>query len=150
MTVQVRLNVGRSRTPSDVMEAAYVRIMRDSVKRVTDNLRRITNAIEVASVEGLRHAVQPISDESQRLVPYDTGALHDSHYLEVHRTQLGISLNIGYAKGGNPFYALIVHERLDVPHEAPTTAKFLEIAVLEHQDEILPRYVEFVRGEVGL
>ncbi len=73
-----------------------------------------------------------------------------SHFLEVRKIQSGVRAYIGYAKGDNPHYAFIVHERMDVRHAPPTTAKYLQIAVQNHQGEIVNRYSSFVKNSVGL
>jgi hypothetical protein len=64
-----------------------------------------------------------VLDASREIVPYDTGALHDSGFMNVEETGDGrIEGTVGY----NMPYAVYVHERLDVYHEPPTQAKFLE------------------------
>ncbi len=64
--------------------------------------------------------------ESQKIVPYDEGDLHDSG--ETDRPQISggtISVSLHYG-GGSVDYALIQHENLDYQHPRGGQAKFLE------------------------
>jgi len=75
------------------------------------------------------YGLEPIYDESQRLVPVDRGKLKASGFLEINRRKNGVTVYMGYGRHGRPHYAAIVHERLDFQHLPPTQAKYLEDAV---------------------
>ena len=49
---------------------------------------------------------------------------------------------IGYGKNMDPPYTLIVHEDLTMQHDAPTTAKFLQIAVEEYDATLRKDFAE--------
>lgn len=145
--------VGRRRIDAFVSpsEAGYTRAVRSSMRQVVENFKRIVAGIENASPDALAHAVAPIFEESQRLVPVDTGALRNSGFVESGFARGGEAfVVVGYAKAGRPSYAALVHERVDVHHKSPTQAKFLEEAMNRGLDQILSRYVSFVRGATGL
>jgi hypothetical protein len=72
-------------------------------------------------------ALEPTFDKSQELVPVLTGALKRSGFLGVGESRGKKVAEIGYGRGGVPFYAARVHEDLDVYHKPPTQAKFLEL-----------------------
>ncbi len=145
--------VGRRRLDKFVSpsEAGYTRAVRSSMRQVVNNFKKIVAGIQNASPAALAHAVEPIFQESQTLVPVDTGALRNSGFVETGFDSSGVAFAVvGYAKAGRPPYAALVHERVDVFHNSPTQAKFLEEAMNRNLDKILPRYAAFVRGAVGL
>ena len=72
---------------------------------------------------------------SQELVPQKTGALKRSGYVTNSRMGTRAYAEIGYAKGGHPTYALVVHEDLTKFHEPPTQAKYLEDAIYREWDD---------------
>ncbi len=122
----------------------------EQFKVIMRRLRKIVKDIEEATPDAVIHGLQPIFDESQRLVPVKTGDLKASGYLEERSSGKTVRVEVGYARGGKPTYAGAVHERLDVAHDAPTQAKFLEHAVDKHIDEVGPRIAEFIGKRVGL
>lgn len=151
----VRVSIGRQRISAvrraaSPAESRYAFMIRDQMNTIRENLKSVIREIEGATPEALVFGLQPIFDESQRLVPELTGALKASGFLEVQPSTTGGAAAIGYAKGGTPRYAAIVHERVWVSHAAPTQAKFLEEAVNQHFNEIAPRVISFIRTRTGL
>jgi len=77
-----------------------------------------------------------IFNQSQVLVPVDTGALRGSGGVSAPQsTPSGVAVDIFYGGPAAP-YALYVHEMLDNYHEAPTQAKFLEAPLMARLPEI--------------
>lgn len=111
-------------------------------------LTRLINKIEGATPAALEYALEPMFDKSWLYTPVDTGALKLSGYLEAEQTPRGATAVIGYAADGNPGYAVFVHEMIGFKHEPPTRSKFLEAAMYEHLDEVLPRVRDFLAGVV--
>lgn len=71
--------------------------------------------------------------ESQDLVPYLTGALHDSGYVSdpfYGADEVAITIGYGGENGEVP-YALEQHEDLDYTHAEGKEAKYLEKPLLE-------------------
>ncbi len=148
----LRISVGRQRFSSSMTpaHAGYAASINRQMKNIKANLMQVINKIENASPESLKYAMQPIFRESQRLVPKDTHELERSGFLKVEKTSTGAAAAIGYAKGGDPHYAVYVHERTDLAHAAPTQAKWLEEAVNRKLHLLLPRYVRDVKRRTGL
>lgn len=147
---RVNMQVGRVRGAPGTIKGGYANSVRAQMKQIRENLKRVINGIENITPEGLKYAMQPISDTSQTLVPKDTYRLMKSHFFETRRHSRGVSAYIGYARADRPHYAFIVHERIELRHAAPTQAKFLEQAVNMHVGEITGRYARFVKKELDL
>lgn len=97
---------------------------------------------------GLYLEAQAILAEATKITPIDTGALRASGHVE-HPTidGLAIEVRIGYGGASAP-YALFVHERLDLFHEPPTQAKFLEATMNAHAADFAGRLA--VQMKLGL
>jgi hypothetical protein len=88
-----------------------------------------------ALAKGLYEEATMAFNESQVLVPVDTGALKGSgHVTPPVITKDSVEVTVGYG-GPASSYALIVHERIMAPsgkkvfHAPPTQAKYLETPV---------------------
>lgn len=151
MVQRVRARIGRQRIGGSVRpsEASYTRSIRSQMDTILENFNRVVNGLEEISADGLEYALRPTFEKSQELVPVDTGDLKNSGYLEVRRTARGVAAEIGYSKGGNPHYGPFVHETLEFYHEPPTQAKFLEQPLIEDRDEIVKRYLQFMKNNGG-
>ncbi len=146
---RINISVGR-KTTSDPLDAAYVTEMNAAMKVIQDNFKEVLKGTNKLLPKALEHAVRPIFDESQRLVPVDTGALKASGFLRSSQTTRGARVFLGYGKGGHPDYTVFVHERLNVRHAAPTQAKFLEAAILSNLSQVLPRAQAFMKSAIGI
>lgn len=118
--------------------------------QVIKNAQKVIDAIEVTSLPALRYALRPIYDDSQILVPVKTGDLKRSGFVEVRRRGKVIEGVVGYARSEKPHYAIFVHERLDLFHQPPTQAKFLEEAVNRNIKSVPGRYADYVKRDLGL
>ena len=127
----LKLSVGRVRVTSATgpSEAGYVQSLRKQMRVIEDNILKVVEHIGLVTPEALEFGLEPIFEESQRLVPVDTGDLKRSGFIETRRTSTGASAVLGYGRYGRPSYAGFVHENLLVRHAAGTQAKFLEAAV---------------------
>lgn len=98
------------------------------------------------TVEGLYYLeLNEIFNESQQLVPVDTGTLKSSGAVTPPQRQGDIIEGaIGYG-GAASSYAFIVHERLDTYHEPPTQAKYLAQPLDEHLPGMEGRIAEALR-----
>ena len=142
-----RQNITKALSPSD---AGYVADMKRQMKGVRDTLVRALDAVSSVTPEAMIHGAQPMFDESQILVPVDTGKLRASGFLRTVGNKQRPRVELGYAKGGNPAYAALVHERMDTFHAPPTQAKVLEEGVNRHLGQFLNRVVTFMKRETGL
>lgn len=146
----VKLKVGNTKRnitgyPS---ESSFVRQMNDAMQVITKDMLYIIEQFEDVTPELMVEVLQPIFDESQVLVPKDTGALKDSGYLEIVSNSRGDQrVEMGYGKNGSPDYAVYVHEMVQIPHRPPTQAKFLEKPLNEGLlgiiDTLAAKYKEF-------
>jgi len=150
MSLGVRLKVGKTsvRVASYPSEPFFVRQVNAGMKAIQDDLLYIIQQFEDVTPEAMLEAMQPIFDESQVLVPVDTGRLKESGYIEIVEFRGNPKVEIGYAKGGDPDYAVYVHEMIEIPHKPPTQAKFLEKAVNDGMgsliDTLAAQYKEFM------
>lgn len=98
----------------------------DDIKLLAQALKNIPPNMPDLLSKALYEEANVIFNESQKLVPVDTGALRASGVVhppktEHHRT----SVRVTYG-GPAASYALYVHENLYARHNAPTQAKYLE------------------------
>jgi hypothetical protein len=114
--------------------------------KIVAPLQQMFDSLEDVSEEIIYDALEPTFDKSQMYCPELTGELRESGYLEIVTTKKGPMVEIGYGRGGNPDYAVAVHERTDIKHEEPTRAKYLEAAVLEDLDNIRDRIFSAYRS----
>ncbi|MGD9727682.1 MAG: hypothetical protein AB7L09_21635 [Nitrospira sp.] len=122
-----RINFGTTARMSKYGGARQLRTQLDRLEKVIGAFAAHMHN-EVPQV--LEAALRPTFEKSQERVPKRTGALKRSGYLEVRKTPRGTEIEMGYARGGRPNYALLVHE-LPRYHKPPTTWKFLENPIKE-------------------
>lgn len=147
-----RATVGTRRITKslDPSAASYTRSIRQQMKTIEENVTEFINTVRNATPRVLEKALQPTFDKSQVRVPKDTGELKDSGFLTVTRKGKIVQAEMGYGLAGNPFYAAYVHERTDVAHKSPTTAKFLQAPVQEDLPKLNGRLKRAYKEEVGI
>lgn len=153
-----RLHVGvgnrRQRTnPPYPSHPAYVQYMRESAALMAEAMLDVIDQFEEVTDDVMLDSLEPVLKKAEYYCPKDTLELVNSSYLEKANFRGQPRVEIGFAKGGNPDYAVYVHEIMDYKHEEPTQAKFLETAVMEDLDGIYERigagYRKFVGGGAG-
>lgn len=151
MVQPIRINVGRQRVTKVVSpaEATYIQQMRQQSKGIVENYRKVVAQIERLSPEIIEDALAPAFRLSQRYVPVKSGRLKASGYLESGEVNGIPVVEIGYAKGGNPPYAVPVHEKQEVRHAPPTRAKFLQEALQQTNNIVQRRLFEGYRDLIG-
>lgn len=110
-------------------------------------LKRLIGAFATLYPEEMGNALYRVGqgtlNKSARLVPVDTGVLRGSRYIDDPDVRPGrIAVSMGYSTD----YAAEVHERLDVPHNPPTQAKYLEDPLLEDLPIYPQAILEAVEG----
>lgn len=103
---------------------------RAGMAAVLQNYSDFVEHMEGVTPEVLRQAISPTMDKAVRYCPKDSGALANSKFLEVESRRGQHVVAIGFGRGGQPGYAVYVHE-LPYAHDAPTRSKFLQAAVDE-------------------
>lgn len=106
----------------------------------------ITGNIRKQVTEALNDLGQMIKEDSQELCPVDTGALRESafHLVRPGKKRSELILVVGYAKGGQPDYAVKVHEDTSVYHN-PGQAKFLSTVMNYYEPQIEKMIADAVR-----
>lgn len=112
---------------------------------VTRKLQRFAAQFPDELKSALRSELEIESTESQRRTPVDTGALRQSHRVEVKDDGDDI---VGTITVGGPAapYAVDVHERLDVFHPVGQ-AKFLESTLAESKAHLANRVAKRIGVE---
>jgi hypothetical protein len=152
MALGTRLKVGKVsvRTPKYMSEAGYVKSVNQGMNELRKNLDYIIQQFEDVTPEFMMEALRPTFEKTQTRVPVRGGRLKRSGYLEVVQNSRGNPVvEMGYAKGGVPDYAVYVHEMTEIKHAAPTTAKFVEGPVNEDLGDIIDRLAARYKDFVG-
>lgn len=131
-------------------QASYTRAIRQQMKAIENSVTDFINTVRNVTPRVLDKALRPTFDKSQVRVPKDTGELKASGFLEVKKKGKVVQADMGYGLAGKPFYAVYVHERTDVAHAAPTTAKFLQAPIQEDLPKLNARLKKAYKEEVGI
>lgn len=137
------------RAKDDSSAAALGRSLNSAFGELADNFREFTDQLEGYLPADLASALEPTLELAKKYTPKDTGALVDSGYIAVEPFRGGARVEIGFAKGGTPDYAIFVHEMQDYKHAPPTGAKFLERAIDEDYIGIITRVTRNVLARTG-
>jgi hypothetical protein len=129
--INVQVGLTRVSAPLYASEPGYVSSINAQMKVIQNNLAKVLSAIEGATPEIMLEAVRPTFLKSQSYCPLDKGPLRASGYCEIRQWRGQPRVEVGYAKGGKPRYAVFVHEKVQDRHAPPTRAKFLEAALNE-------------------
>jgi hypothetical protein len=101
------------------VDTSDIKLLADAIARIPSNF---PNLLEKAIYE----EANVIFNESQKLVPVDTGALRASGFVHAPKNENNRTfVRVTYG-GPAAHYALYVHENLYSTHTAPTQAKYLE------------------------
>lgn len=140
----VRMQVGKIRSTGSkhAWEPGYVDAINSQMRQLEDLVNQIVRSLgESAPLVAYNALVPTINKATNVYCPIDTGELRASAYLEIVPNRTRPVVEIGFARGGTPVYAVIVHENLIFHHEPPTRAKFLEEAVYEDIGDIGDRLI---------
>lgn len=123
-------------------------------KQGFDELQKIVESIgkqfdAELSAEVLFEASVPTFNKSQDYCPYRTGALRGSGYLEITSFRGSPRVEMGYAKGGDPWYAVLVHEMPETFHKPPTRSHWLLAAMTEDLNDLRTRLEKGYRDVMG-
>ena len=148
------IQVGRQRVTvaASPSEAGYIRIIRGQMNTIMKNMLKLIEGIEGVTPAAIKFGMEPIFEESQRLVPVDTGKLKLSGYLEVRTESRSgrVRAEIGYGLHGRPHYAGFVHEMVNISHAPPTQAKYLEAAINTKIGDFVRRVGFFLQKATGI
>lgn len=146
--MQIGIGQRQFRT-SDVSSAAQLgRALKGPLQEIARDFRDYVNKLKGFLPEDLAQALEPTLELAKKYCPKDTGALVASAYLELGTFRGLVMVEIGFAKGGDPDYAIYVHE-IPYQHAAPTSDKFLQRAIDEDYFNIVQRVTDIVRARMG-
>lgn len=113
------------------------------LKEAMEALRRFGTKLEAAAAEAVEAEAREVMERAKRRCPVATGALRDSHRVEVERTRDGVSARVIAGGPGAP-YAYYVHENLEAAHHDGGDAKWLETSLYEAK----PRFASNVAARI--
>ena len=122
----------------------------DEVRNLQKKLKEIgLNGRKVAA-QAMYSAANHIGNESQTLVPVDTGVLRGSMDITRQKsfTQATTSAIISYGGPAAP-YALIQHENMEFEHPTGGQAKYLEKPFLEYTRNWPKSFIDQMEVEAG-
>src|SRR5690348_6237242 len=93
-----------------------------SMRGVLMLMRVAFNAIDGATPGILAEVLEPTFEKSQVYCPVSSGRLKGSGYVVAEKAGNGAVAEIGYARDGDPDYAIFVHE-MPYDHAEPTRDK---------------------------
>ncbi len=123
-----------ARGPAAAATGAAGNTERD-IKLVMSNLDKILDNIGVAAEIAAREIADEVLKATKPFVPVDTSALVNSGRVEVKPGKDGVQASVIFGGPGID-YAVIVHEDMTKNHEAPTSAKFLNLGYAEAASRI--------------
>lgn len=151
---RLKVNIGKQYVRGDgrwPSEAGYIAMMASAAKSITDQLLSVLDQFEDATEDIMIAALEPTFEKAISYTPVDTTALVKSAYLEKNSFRGKPSVEMGFARGGVPNYAMYVHEITSYKHFNPSgaRAKFLQTAVQEDIDAIFQRLGQEYRAFMG-
>lgn len=149
--VHVQIGATRiTRASAYASQVTFNQVAQAQGRAITDSLLEIYRSFEIMSPDVMMDALEPTFQISQDWCPVDTGDLKASGYLAVTEYRGKPRVEIGYAKGGTPWYAEQVHEDVEMQHTPPTRAKWLQQAVMFDLNGIWHRlglgYMKLING----
>lgn len=147
--LKLGLGLRSVKIPESPSEPGYVAAVNAAVKALTRDMLSAIQQIKDATPEIIMDILEPTYEKAKVYCPKDTGDLVESAYLESTGDSSRPRVEMGFAKGGFPRYAVYVHEMVQYRHEAPTQAKFLERAVNEDLGELPQRIEDRYRRFMG-
>jgi hypothetical protein len=101
------------------VDSKDIKLLADAIAKIPSHMPNVLGA-------AIYQEATAIFQQSQLIVPVDTGALRSSGVVsQIMREGNRIFVRVGYG-GDAASYALYVHENLYAKHDAPTQAKYLE------------------------
>jgi len=115
------------------------------VKKIVRNLKKQGRLAAHRCEVGLKRAGLFLQRESLFICPIEWGNLRGSSFCRAKGKGYRVVVQVGYTAD----YAVYVHERLDLHHDAPTQAKFLEQPARTKRAEMF-KIIKFAGQDKGL
>jgi hypothetical protein len=147
----VAINVGRRSNLNTVSipQRKLEGNLKQQFDQVVANFKWYVDQIDAVLPEVLLESLRPTFELSQEYCPVDTGELKSSGYLQITDFRGKARVEMGYAYGGQPSYAIYVHE-MPYYHEPPTRSKWLEAAIDEDWAGFTVRLVQNMKLASGV
>lgn len=134
--------ITKNSSTQDLTSAQYQSGIKAQMDAIVKSFSGMVSDIKEITPTILQEALEPTMELAKVYCPKETGALVESAFLEKERTQQGGRVVIGFAKDGDPPYAVMVHELTSNRHEPPTRSKFLLAALEEDAGNIYARILK--------
>lgn len=146
----MKINIGQRniRITDDSLRGNLGRDLAKAIGEIAGDLTWYFRQVEDAMPIDMMHALKPTLDKSAEYCPKDTNELVNSRYLAMEQYRGNPRAEMGYARNGQPDYAIIVHE-VPATHAEGTFDKFLEKALNEDYYAIQQRLTDGVRTRMG-
>ncbi len=128
--------------------AALQSNFRAQMAGIIDAFMEFCDEVDGLVPDVLVDVMEPTFGKALEYCPEDSGKLKESGYLEKESRRGNHVVAIGFGKGGQPDYAIYVHE-LPYAHEAPTRWKFLQSALDEDYFTMLNSIPAMIRERAG-
>jgi len=117
--------------------AMRVVIDKARITRLVHRIRLMRHAARMSTKESFTKITEDIKATSQQMVPYKTGALHDSAYTRVDTRSYDVVAEVGYDRNDNLGYAWTRHQIPAREYTTPGTShQYLLAAFFQHEDEV--------------
>lgn len=127
---------------------ARMRIQLRGIEQVQRRLQHVADTTARSLAAALTVEAEAIMGKSKEIVPVDTGALRSTGHVQPPETAgAQVTVEMGYGGPAAP-YAVFVHERVELRHNPPTQAKFLEQPALEAIPGMAERVAARIRPDV--
>jgi hypothetical protein len=149
--IKLNFSVGRQRVTNNTnaYEASYIGGIKNQMSGIINNFQQLCTELSLSTPDVLLEALEPTFELSQKYVPVDTGELKASGYLEIDERSRFPRVVMGYGKNGDPSYAALVHEKVELNHKSPTRSKYLLTALEEDEQGIRDRVVKGFKTLLG-
>ena len=134
--------LGFGSTSSSLSPKVQLKLDPANFKRMSQKMSRSLNMAFDTAVPLLRQIAKEIKAESQSIVPYREGLLHDNAFYKVRRNPKSIVAQVGYHSeevvNRGFYYAWIQHETPDPPwqHTDGRRYKYLSEPIERREDDI--------------
>tara|TARA_R100001086_G_scaffold234689_1_gene157071 strand:- start:170 stop:622 length:453 start_codon:yes stop_codon:yes gene_type:complete len=125
------------------------------LKQLDARLKGAVNKALDKALPLLRKMAKEIKEESQEIVPYREGLLHDSAFYQVRRNKESVVAQVGYhvekVENRGFYYAWIQHETPDPPwqHTDGRRYRYLSEPIERREDDIDDLWATAFEGVFG-
>jgi hypothetical protein len=121
-----------------------------SVALFSQQLEQAGDEVVEVTTQALYAEAEAMIVDSVPLVPWETGVLAGSHFVDDPETSgAGASVTFGYGGAANA-YAWVQHEHEEYMHPNGGQAKYFSVAIEQHEANLDERLADFVKSRINL